>query len=401
MPIPPEFIESLEFVHPKELATLHVEGKFPRGGRIMEVRNELRPADLYCYLGARFGQPNGLQSFLRADDSDNLIHWEWTLRHAGGLFSIQGHNFRTEFHLHGSIEGAIDEEDFTSELIRQVKDDFSNHGKDMGRVRGTLESWVEFVNPYQRIKRSVDKLISELDQLQLDSETDHFESIWSQNATARIPDPDRKREWAAVAERYSKGLGICFGIRSMLPVLAESYVNLLLYILMRPELKTDARLRENAIRQPIDVRIKSLGISCVGFASHPDYKTEACRKYHSLVNERNDLLHGNVVINKLEFNEVYFFGTVPIFRDYRSMWERALGVEMAAVGLDRVREEVETVQELIAYLTSCLDDDVREQVELLAERYELGLNNSTQRLGVLFPNWLVDFRAVVEPRGDV
>jgi hypothetical protein len=26
----------------------------------IDIRNEVRPADLFCYLGARFGRPNGL-----------------------------------------------------------------------------------------------------------------------------------------------------------------------------------------------------------------------------------------------------------------------------------------------------------------------------------------------------
>lgn len=90
---------------------------------------------------------------------------------------------------------------------------------------------------------------------------------------------------------------------------------------MRPELKIDDRLRDNTIRQPIDVRVKSLHMTCVGFERPVDYAHEACKAYHSLVNERNDMLHGNVVLEKLKFNEVYFNGRVPVFKEYRSMWE--------------------------------------------------------------------------------
>lgn len=37
-------------------------------------------------------------------------------------------------------------------------------------------------------------------------------------------------------------------MRSMLPVMAEAFVNLLMYLLMKPTLKKDDRLRENIIR---------------------------------------------------------------------------------------------------------------------------------------------------------
>ena len=396
MPLPPDFIQKLEFVHPRELAFLHKEKIWPVGGAILEIQNTIRPSDIYCYLGARFGEPNGIQNFLRSNDSDNLVHWEWTLRYAEGLFSVQGHNYRTEFHFHGTVAGGRPQEDYTDELVRQIKEDLAAHGQRMGIVRKAIESWVEFVNPYQRIRRSVTTLLSELDALNLDVETDHFQDIWDLQRQSPSPD-EQKLQWQAVAERFTKGFGICFGVRSMLPVLAESYVNLLLYILMRPELKSDQRLRENVFRQPIDVRIKSLGISCIGFASHPECKNDACKRYHSLVNERNDLLHGNVVIDKLKFNEMYFYGTVPVFCEYKSMWQRALGVEMSAVGLDKVREEMDVVEELIQYLTTCLEPRIRQQVADLAESYRLGLNNDNQRLGILFPTWLVDFRMFPHP----
>jgi hypothetical protein len=44
------------------------------------VRSRLKPVDIYCYLKARFGEPNGFQNFLRRDDSDNWIHWDYSLK---------------------------------------------------------------------------------------------------------------------------------------------------------------------------------------------------------------------------------------------------------------------------------------------------------------------------------
>jgi hypothetical protein len=44
------------------------------------IRTHLTQLDLFCYLKARFGEPNGFQNFLRKDDSDNYIHWEYQIR---------------------------------------------------------------------------------------------------------------------------------------------------------------------------------------------------------------------------------------------------------------------------------------------------------------------------------
>ena len=128
-----------------------------------------------------------------------------------------------------------------------------------------------------------------------------------------------------------------------------------------------------------------------------DYSHPACKEYHSLVNERNDLLHGNVVLEKLQFNEVYFSGTVPVFKEYRSLWERSVGVDIQAVGLHKLTTEVKTVDALTAYLASCLKPEARGQVDRLADKRDLGLNKKTGRVGILFPDHLVDMHMV---KGD-
>src|SRR5207249_4823888 len=49
-------------------------------GSILIIRKHLRPVDVYAYLRARFGEPNGFQNVLRRDDSDNLVHWDFNVK---------------------------------------------------------------------------------------------------------------------------------------------------------------------------------------------------------------------------------------------------------------------------------------------------------------------------------
>ncbi|QCC02583.1 hypothetical protein E6A55_04455 [Cupriavidus necator H16] len=268
-------------------------------------------------------------------------------------------------------------------LATQIKADFAGHGKQMAQLRKSLEDWTEFVNPYQRIRSSVNSLLRELDALNLCPEDEAIPDITSAHQ-------ELDTDWSEVAARYSKGLGLCFGIRSMLPVMAEAFVNLLLFALMRPELKSDERLRDNAIRQPIDVRIKSLSMTCIGFASPVDYKHAAFKAYHTLMNERNDLLHGNVVLEKLKFNEVYFNGRAPIFKHYRSLWERTVGVDIQAVGLHRLAHEVQVVDSMLAQLKTHLTPTTRKFIEQVSEQRDLAVDEGRGKFGVLFSRRLVD-----------
>jgi len=376
-----KFVSGLDPIHPKELMELLDSDGRPQFETYWTLTNELKPADLYCYLYARFGRPNGIQNFLRGDHSGNLIHWEWSLRSEGRVMLIQGLNFRTELWISGD-ELLNDEKDF---LVAALKGDFSAYGPGMAKVRQALEHWVEFINPYQRIRRSIESLMGELDTLDIGEHTK------SQKDMHEYESPDAwVEDWKRRSENYSQATGICFGIRSMLPVMAEAFTNFLLYLLMKPSLKKDDRLRENLFRQPIDVRIKSLSHNCRGFQADIDYSNDVCRKYHSLVNERNDLLHGNVSVEKLKFNELYFNGKVPVFHRYSTMWDRAFGVWHRSVGLEVLREEREIVENLIEYLLSCIDDNMQDEVRIFCEQLELGVCSDDGRLGVLFSSELVD-----------
>lgn len=378
-----DFVRELETIHPKELMEQLQLDDRPHFDTFWTLKNEIKPADLYCYLYARFGPPNGMQNFLRGDHSDNLIHWEWALRSQERIILIQGQNFRTEIWLSGKEQSPEARET----LISALRGTFATYGSEMGKVRNALEHWIEFVNPYQRIRRSIEILTKELEAL------DVGEDLKDKKDLRDYESPQAWAEdWKRQAGKFSQATGLCFGIRSMLPVMAEAFVNLLLYMLMKPVLKKDDRLRKNLIRQPIDVRIKSLSHNCMGFKTDVDYSDDACRRYHSLVNERNDLLHGNVVVDKLKFNEIYFNGRVPVFHSYSTMWDRAFGVAQESVGLELLKQERETVENLIEYIISCLDDGKREQVQIFSERHELGICLDDGRLGVLFSGQLIDMQ---------
>lgn len=389
MPTSSNFFDNLTVVPPADIVEAVQNDKRPTGrGMVWTIRNEVLPSDLYCYLRAKFGPPNGLQNLFRKDDSDNLIHWEWVLNSDFGWLSFIGMSFRTELLFTGSFPF---DESYKSTLTKIIKSDFRNYAKPMAIIRNSLEDWVEFANPYYRIKQSIDKLLNDLQKLELRPEEDGIPDLTNSAQAAQV-----EKEWQALYEKYSKANGLCFGIRSMLPVMAEAFVNLVFFALMRPDISSDTRLKDHITRQPIDIRIKTLHTNCVAFAQPVDYSHPACRAYHSLVNERNDLLHGNINLDKLKFNEIYFNGKTPIFKQYHSMWHRTVGIEAEAVGLRRLNKEIETVNNLVSYIASCMTQTMQEKFERIAATRDLGLNQKTGRLGVLFPNHLVDFVAVFE-----
>jgi len=167
MKLQPDFVEQLSAVHPRDLIEMLQSEHRPHFDTHWKLFNEIKPGDLYCYLYGRFGPPNGIQNFLRGDHSENLIHWEWALSSQGRIILVQGHNFRTELWVSGDElrPEALDQ------LVVCVKDDFPKHGQAMGKVRKALEHWVEFINPYYRIRSSVECLMSEIEALDVEEKT--------------------------------------------------------------------------------------------------------------------------------------------------------------------------------------------------------------------------------------
>lgn len=379
-----QFLSTLRGLSPREAVEIRSAEAKPRRPALFEACNEISPADLYCYFHARFGPPNGLQSFLRENHSHNLVHWHWTVGHNDGLFDVQGTSYRTLFVVSGP--GRLDSFKLC-DLIAALKADFASHGTGMAECRKSLEHWTEFVSPYQRLRRSVEQLLEELSRMDLDKLSEPGSGSTDTGAGGGFSE-----EWTAAAETLNRAYGICFGIRSMLPVMAEAFVNLLMFVLMKREMRSDERLRDDAFRRPIDVRVRSLHIDCYGFSQAIDYSNPSCAQFHTLVNERNDLLHGNVSIRKLRFNDLYFLGTVPIFRSYRSMWERAFEVQRQSAGLPQIQDEFQVVLNFIEYILSCLDPTARANLEFLLSRLELGYNKKEDRVGVLFSEELIDFR---------
>ena len=116
-----------------------------RGG-LLAIRDKISTVDMYCYLKARFGEPNGFQTFLAKDDSDNWIHWDYNLKAGDAEIYISG--MSREIHILTS-EQLSDEQ--WRDLIVNIKTDFARVGQDKSTVLKSLEKWAVFQNKFVEI----------------------------------------------------------------------------------------------------------------------------------------------------------------------------------------------------------------------------------------------------------
>jgi hypothetical protein len=380
------FFSNLKYICPTNLLESIEKFRLTESKIIWEIKNEIKPIDLYCYLVAKFGSPNGILTLFRNDDSDNLVHWDWILESEYGIITIQGHNFRTEI---GIPKEIVDKGLTINDFIMQIKSDFKNYGKEISETKKSLEKWTEFINPFFRIQSTIRILFGKLEELNLDVEKDRIEhpSFFSEDQE------ELNKIWTETLNKYDFATGLVYGIRSMLPVMAESFINLLIFVLCKPEIKKNERLYQSFLRQQIDIRIQSLPIFCEGFELDIDYTAKECRDFHTLINERNDLLHGNVNIDKQKFGEVYFNSNIPIFNEYQDFWWKLIGVSIQSVKLKSLYDDMVIIENFIDYITSKLCIKTRNQIDLIMSKSRLGYNSKDDKVGILFPSHLIDFRA--------
>ena len=141
-------VETWRASTPAEVAEFLDASKKPKARRreSLAVRTKLRAVDVYAYLRARFGEPNGFQNFLRKDDSDNIVHWDFQLKAGDEDVYICGH--LRQVHLIVSEE--MSDEGWKA-LINAIKADFGRVAKAKSAIVKNFEKYILFQNKYSAI----------------------------------------------------------------------------------------------------------------------------------------------------------------------------------------------------------------------------------------------------------
>lgn len=338
------------------------------------------------YLKARFGEPNGLTMlFKNRNDSDNLIHWHYTLRCPSGTIEIMCFRFRIEFFQPFSDDIAV-----LTSFITAIRRDFARYGHLMGEVRKGLEKWQLFLNPYVRLKNMLEEQLVELEALALEK-VEEPAALHSAGGLSEKGREEFLQTFSEAAKKFSKAAQICLSVRMLAPVWAESFVNLIVFLLARPEVRADSRLYESIVRQNIDIRIKSLHLNCVGFEIAVPYdEWDACKKFHTMMMARNDMLHGNVDPRLTTFYEIYFEDKTPLFIEFQDFAFFSYKTSLLNATPEQAIDDYQTVQDLAAHILICLSDSVQGDVRRMVLTRELGWDAARKKVGILFPDHVVD-----------
>jgi len=325
---------------------------------------------------------------IRNWSTGNLYQWHFVV---GSGPSVIHFISRTE---HLEIVPQIDA-NATSEqwarFVNALKADYARVGPDIKKVREGLEAWDIFLNPFARLTSLIDCLEPRLKEQTIP-------------IPPTIPDSADKQvaaQWCATLKNFFDNTislkTAALTARMLSPVWAESFVNLLLFVLGKAELKADRRVYDNALRQPIDVRVTSLHLHCLGFDRQVNRNDRAFKQFHTLMNARNDLLHGNIDPSALRCGAVWFdkvryepqqpFHQIPLFEDEKNLAFRLLESTFHGIEPKESLDDISTVRSFVKFVLTHVTPQNRDLMELVMTSPTLGWYQSEKRPGVLFSSF--------------
>jgi len=382
-------VETWRASTPAELSEFLKASKSPdkRTREILAVRAKLTPVDVYAYLRARFGQPNGFQNLLRKDDSDNIVHWDFQLKAGTEDVYICGH--LREVHLLVS-EKLSDEE--WKELINAIKADFGRIAKEKSAIQKRFEKYILFQNKYAAIAN----LCADLHASIVDCPAP-VERVYPEESKESL-DASRK-SFNEQSRRTEKLFGDCLKLRLLMPVMAEAYINMLILTFCRNAIRDDERAYSTFLRTTIPERLELLSINCDGFARAVDKSVPGYAEFMTIVNRRNFALHGNVDPVREPIEVVYFEERRPLFVQAGNSVELLFDYMEAQANPTALLVEYEQLHGFLVAMTDCLVPRNKRFFEQVISDAYPGFRVDLRRPTRLFPDHYV-WSGIPETRYD-
>ena len=351
---------------------------------ILAFRQNLSPVDMYCYLKARFGEPHGIQSLLRRNTSDNLFHWDFNLKASNEDVYILG-TFRE---VHFMLSEGLTDDDWPK-LIRKIKSDYGRVGTEKSKVFSSLEKWVTFPNKFIAIAEICADLHHKILQSIGKSSPYKIPPIFSAKRDSVVTDDQERKVLRNLTERSTNLYRACLELSLMTPVLAEAFINMAILILCKKRIRENRRQFDAFIRSNIDVKIFDLPDKCTGFARRIDENSLTFKAFMTVMQKRNNAIHGNVDPEREQTEVVYFEGRRPLFKEPGDHIAKHFETLARQFQPEDVIKEYEDTHEFFMSLAECLKPSVAKGFWQIIEDPKPGYDLRRKITGCLLPRTTV------------
>jgi hypothetical protein len=324
---------------------------------ILATRRTFSPVDMYCYLKARFGKPNGFQTFLASDSSDNWIHWDYNLKVAGEDVYVSG----TYREVHFMLSETLADRDWFR-LFEAIKTDFGRVGKDKSAVLRSLEKWIIFPNKYIAVTEICADLHSKVVEDRKLLTPGALDFPWTDER-----EPQEAHRFRGMVRRVSSLFQNSLELSLITPVMAEAFLNMMILILCRKEVRENARQFDAFLRSQIDAKIFDLPYKCRGFVDKIDPNSETYKNFKRVMDKRNHAIHGNIEPERERIEVVYFEGKRPLFEEPGDHVAKRLEAPFRQYSPEHIVKDYEDTHAFLQSLGDCLEPGLRAEFWQLME----------------------------------
>jgi hypothetical protein len=362
--------------HEEFLPTFNRQQGF-NGRTRLTIREEISVANVFLCLLGQFGAPNGVLTGLRNnhDAVKSEILWHYMLTWRGSLIQLVAHAYRIEVVFAADQPVALTAEGFADLL----KEWMSRNGKKIADARNQVTHWHSFLNPLRQMSDACERMLYRAQSLDAGLAKSREHPITS--AEIAWHEANLQAHALAAAELAS----CCLAVRMMAPVLGEMFVNLIIHNRYRGEIPK-VRERDHFTAASILVRLERLHRECSGFSRPVDMQSPPLQTFLTLMNSRNDLLHGNILPDRRKEDELLMYHGVPMPKEYRSIYDRSIGPILNAFPLAEAERDYQAARGLVTYLLDCLEPEVADSFQPMLESLDLHQERNERKLTALYTN---------------
>jgi hypothetical protein len=342
------------------------------------VRSRLRPIDVYCYLKARFGEPNGFQNSLRKDSSDNWIHWDYNIR----IEEVNIYFAGTSREILVMVDEHLSDNDWRNFIVG-IKADYTKYRKEKSAILKTLEKYVVFQNKFV----SLAELCADLHAEIVDTPAKvAFPNEMPSDGTKlkSIEEVMRKQ-----GTETTKLFGNCLKLRILMPIMAEAFINMIILMFTRDAIRNNADTYQAFIRAKIPDRLSLLNKNCDGFIREVNKSTISYAAFMTVMNKRNFALHGNIDPLREQIETVYFDGKRPLFRSPGNHLQKFFDGLESLYKPTQIVAEYEAVHTFFLEIVDCLNSNSRKFFEQVISDAYPGFEVYKQRVTRILPDQII------------
>lgn len=344
--------------------------------------NRIKQIDLYCLLKSKFGSPNGFNTFLRGNHTNNFIQWDYSFEIGKSYLDILGSTRFLEFRFISKDEEIKKIKD--DKVIEVFKKEILDNWEQIKKEKSGLEFWDMFINTYKRIKTTIQNLYEEYSKYKIVDPVVLKQPLVTRKELDTYSD-QLEILTKAITEKCNYGLVL----RMLIPVMGEALVNMLIFLLLKKDIKEDKRLLESVFRTQIDIRIKTMHLNCIGLKGPYDQNDNRFKNYLRIMNKRNDFLHGNIMPAVNCFEHVYFDGKIPIFENERDITVEFMKQKLFQIDDSTIDKEYSDIKAFEEFMVDNVEKGLKPEIISALESSDLGFNKKDNHVGVLFDDTLL------------